>query len=286
MRRTVQKSELKPGKFLRFCYNSCFGKPLLWLVTRRWLSKLVGAYLDSRLSKGLIKGYARRNGIDLSQFEPGPFKSFNAFFTRRILPELRPFDIDSDALLSPCDAKLSAYHIDGDLNFEIKGFNYTVSTLLQNEELAKRYQDGTCLVFRLCVDDYHRYHYMDNCTHEAPKFIKGRLHTVQPIALEKRRVFTENCRECTLMHTENFGDVMQVEVGALMVGRIVNNHECGAFNRGEEKGRFEFGGSTIVLLLEKDKAVLDDEIWENTSADNETIVRCGERIGHKPSPIE
>ena len=279
MRPVIPKEELKPGKFLRFLYNSRLGRPLLWMLTGCPLSMLVGEFLDSRLSRRLVRGYARRNGIDLSQFEPGPFPSFNAFFTRRILPELRPVDSDPRALISPCDAKLSVYRIDEGATFPIKGFTYTVASLLRDEEAAERYRGGICLVFRLCVDDYHRYHYLDNCTHGEPRFIKGRLHTVQPVALEKRRVFTENCRECTLLHTEGFGDVMQVEVGALMVGRIVNTHREGSFLRGEEKGRFEFGGSTVVLLLEKDKATLDEEFWQNTAADAETVVRYGERIG-------
>ncbi len=281
MRKTVSKSDLNPGRFLRFCYHSPLGKPLLWLATRRFLSKAAGAFLDSRLSRSLIKGYAKRNNIDLSQFESGPFRSFNAFFTRRIRPELRPFDMDADAFISPCDSKLSVYQIDSKATFDIKGYSYTAAALIQDVELAARYEGGICLVFRLCVDDYHRYHYLDSCTHDAPRFIKGRLHTVQPIALESRRVFTENCRECTLLHTESFGDVMQVEVGALMVGRIVNNNTGGTFHRGEEKGRFEFGGSTIVLLIEKDRVLLDDELWENTASEKETVVLCGERIGQK-----
>ena len=281
MRSVVSKSDLKPGKFLRFCYHSPLGAPLLWLSTRRTVSKIAGAYLDSKLSRPLIKGYAKRNHIDLTQYEKGPFPSFNAFFTRRIRPELRPMDKDPSALISPCDAKLSAYRIDEQERFEIKGSTYTLTSLLRDEALAARYRGGLCLVFRLCVDDYHRYHYLDNCTHGAPHFIKGRLHTVQPIALESRRVFTENCREYTILHTENFGDVMQIEVGALMVGRIVNNHKSGKFPRGAEKGRFEFGGSTIVVLLEKDRATVDEEFFQNTAADKETIVRCGERIGCK-----
>lgn len=281
MRKTVSKNELSPGKFLRLCYHSALGKPLLWLSTRRTVSKIAGAYLDSRLSKPLIKGYAERNNIDLSQYEQGPFSSFNAFFTRRIRPELRPIDKDPAALISPCDAKLSVYRIDEQQRFQIKGFSYTVASLLRNKALAARYNGGLCLVFRLCVDDYHRYHYLDHCTHNAPHFIQGRLHTVQPIALENRRVFAENCREYTVLHTENFGDVTQVEVGALMVGRIHNNFKGGKFPRGAEKGRFEFGGSTIVVLLEKDRAVLDAELFENTAADKETVVRCGERIGYK-----
>ncbi len=102
---------------------------------------------------------------------------------------------------------------------------------------------------------------------------------MQPVALERRRVFAENSREYTVLHTAHFGDVTQVEVGAMMVGRIVNNHGAHRFSRGEEKGRFEFGGSTIVLLVEKDKVVFDEELYTNTENGFETAVKCGERIG-------
>ena len=81
------------------------------------------------------------------------------------------------------------------------------------------------------------------------------------------------------MHTKNFGDIVQVEVGAMMVGRIVNNHQEGAYKKGQEKGKFEFGGSTIVLLIEKDKVIFDEEFFINTSKDYETFVKCGESIG-------
>ena len=138
MRKTISKEELQPGKFLHFCYHSALGKPILWLSTRRVFSKIAGAYLDSRFSKSLIKGYTKRNNIDLSQYEEGPFPSFNAFFTRRIRPELRPVDMDPGALVSPCDAKLTAYRIDEQEHFEIKGQAYTLTSLLRDEALAAR----------------------------------------------------------------------------------------------------------------------------------------------------
>ena len=65
----------------------------------------------------------------------------------------------------------------------------------------------------------------------------------------------------------------------MMVGKIKNHHGPGAFLRGEEKGYFEFGGSTIVLLLKKGAAVLDHELWENTQNGLETVVKYGEKIG-------
>ena len=279
MRKVISRAQTMPGGFLRFLYHNPVGGVLLKFLTARWISITAGFFLDRGVSRCLVKGFIRRNGIDMSRFEKGPFKSFNAFFTRRLLPESVHIDMEKDSFVSPSDGKVSVYRIEPDGKFEIKGFSYTAETLLDDPAMAEKYMGGLCIVVRLAVDDYHRYIYVDNCTHEGQRFIKGRLHTVQPVALGARRVFTENCRAVTVLHTENFGDVTQVEVGAMMVGRIVNDHDGGKFSRGDEKGRFEFGGSTIVLLVEKDKVELDSEFFENSANEDETVVRCGERIG-------
>ena len=70
-----------------------------------------------------------------------------------------------------------------------------------------------------------------------------------------------------------------MEVGALMVGKIVNHHGPASIRRGQEKGYFQFGGSTVVLLLKKDTALLDEDILENSWNGIETVVKFGERIG-------
>lgn len=281
MRKTLSKEELITPKSVKFLYNNIFGNIILFIATRRWVSKLVGSYLDSRFSKKKIKKYITKNSIDMSQFMDEDYSCFNNFFTRRIKPENRIFDKNSNHFISPCDGKVSAYHINDESKFQIKGYTYTIESLLKNKELKDKYKDGLCIVLRLSVEDYHRYFYLDDVEKEDNVFIKGRLHTVQPYALGKRKVFSENCREYTIMHTKNFGDVTQVEVGAMMVGKIVNNHRQGNYKRGEEKGKFEFGGSTIVLLVEKDKVKLDEEFFINTINDKETYVLCGERIGYK-----
>ncbi|MDE7464107.1 MAG: phosphatidylserine decarboxylase [Clostridiales bacterium] len=268
-------------KSLKFLYNTAFGSLVLRLISRRWLSKLTGKYMSSRLSKPKIKKYIKKHNIDMSCFIEEQYNCFNSFFTRRIKPELRPFDMDDDAFISPCDGLVSAYKIEDGLKFNAKGFDYDVKTLVGDEELAQKYDGGLCIVFRLTVTDYHRYFFTDGGTARDNRFIKGRLHTVQPAALEKRRVFTENCREVTVLDTDHFGTLTQVEVGAMMVGRIVNNIKEGRFERGEEKGRFDFGGSTVIMLVEKDMVDLDEEFFENTKNDLETVVKCGEKIGVK-----
>lgn len=279
MRDIIKKEDLVTPKSVKFLYDTKIGNIVLWFSTRRFVSKIVGKYLDSKLSCHRINKYIKNNNINMNDFECVKYKSFNDFFTRRIKKELRPFCSNACQFPSPCDGKVSAYVIWEDNTFNIKGYNYTVGELIKDEELANKYIGGYCVVLRLSVDDYHRYFYIDNCKKEKNVFIKGKLHTVQPYALGKRRVFSENCREYTVLHTENFGDVVQVEVGAMMVGRIVNNHGEGTFSRGEEKGKFEFGGSTIVLLVEKNKVKFDEEFFVNTLNDIETKVKCGECIG-------
>jgi len=151
--------------------------------------------------------------------------------------------------------------------------------LLKDDELASSYENGFCLVFRLGVDNYHRYCYLDDGTKLSNKFIKGRLHTVRPIALSKFPVFCENAREYTVLQTKNFSDVIQVEVGALLVGKIKNFHNEYTFRRGEEKGCFLYGGSTIILLFKEGTIELRDELFTSSNDGEETPVKMGEVIG-------
>ena len=269
----------KQNKLLNKLYGTADGRRLLKLLTKPIVSKAAGDFMDSVFSKPLIKPFIRKNRIDVSQYQMRDFRSYNQFFTRRIKRDARPIDTAPSSLISPCDSKLSVYEIDANSIFRIKGSLYRVSDLLRNDFLARRYVGGYCFIFRLEVDDYHRYCYIDNGTKTGNTFIKGELHTVNPIALRHYNIYKRNCREYTVLHTENFGDVVQVEVGAMMVGRIKNHHgEC-RFSRGEEKGMFEFGGSTIVMLFEKDKVSPDGDLLKNTADGYETVVRYGETIG-------
>lgn len=272
-------TNVKQNAILKKLYSSFAGRVLLKLLTAPALSRAVGAFMDSPLSKPLIKGFIQANNIDTSQYIMSGIRSYNDFFTRKIKPTARHADMTPEHLISPCDSKLSAYKICGKSVFRIKGSYYRVAELLQSHSLAEQYRGGWCLIFRLEVDDYHRYCYIDNGSKSDNTFIPGELHTVNPIALERYNIYKRNCREYTTLHTENFGDVMQVEVGAMLVGKIANRHGEHYFRRGEEKGMFLFGGSTIVLLIKKGKAAIDDDILRNTSQGFETVVKYGEKIG-------
>ena len=111
--------------------------------------------------------------------------------------------------------------------------------------------------------------------------IPGVLHTVRPVATGTVPVYAENAREYSLLKTENFGVVLMMEVGAMLVGRIVNLHGEAEVRKGQEKGYFEFGGSTVILVFEKDKVTLAEDILKNNEDGFETAVKMGEVIGKR-----
>lgn len=264
---------------LKFLYNTVPGRAVLKVITSPTISKIGGAYMDSKLSTIHIKGFIKNNNIDMSQYEKAKYESFNEFFTRKILPEKRPVCKDEDALISPCDGRLSAYHIDSNSQFYIKKSRYSIQDLLQGSKAAVDYNGGICLILRLCVDDYHRYGNIDDGVILENKYIRGKLHTVRPIAVNRYPVFVQNSREYTIIKTKNFGKVAQIEVGALMIGKIKNHSKSGSVIKGTEKGMFLYGGSTIVLLFEKDTVSIPEKYFEETENDREVIVKYGSKIG-------
>lgn len=273
----------KMSKYLNFLYRNKNGRRFLKLLTNPKLSAMIGKFMDSPLSIPLIEPFIEKNHIDLSPCVKTKFRSFNDFFTRKLKPTARPISQNKEYLISPCDSRLTVCEITENSLFKIKGSRYSVADLVNNSFIANRYRDGLCLIFRLCVDDYHRYCYFDNGTKDENTFIPGELHTVNPIALEHYNIYKRNCREYTVLHTENFGDAVQIEVGAMLVGKIFNRHGKHRFKKGEEKGMFLFGGSTIVLLLESGKAAIDDDILRNSAKGIETVVHFGETIGRRCS---
>ena len=270
--------EDKQMQLVRKLYMTVFGRLLLRVLICPWVSKLVGAFMDSRLSKIMIRRFVQKNDIDMACCEKRKYNSFNDFFIRRIKPEMRPVDMEWDALISPCDGRLSVEKISMDSQFQVKGQFYTVEELIRDGELAAQYDGGILLLFRLTVSDYHRYHYPDSGMKSENIKINGVFHTVHPFAAENQRIYSENTREYFLLHSDNFDDILMIQVGALLVGRICNRHNASAVQRGHVAGWFEYGGSTVILCLKRGVAEILPEIRE-AAKESEVEVKMGQRIG-------
>jgi phosphatidylserine decarboxylase len=271
---------------LYFLYQSRRGKLLTnLLLKRRVISKAYGQLMQRRRSIKQIPGFIRHYQIDLKEVERplDSFRSFNDFFIRKLKAGARPVDQQAAHLISPADARLFVFKISETTAFPVKGYWYQLNDLVKNQQLADEYQDGWCLIYRLAPSDYHRYCYIDNGHQEPVVRLNGVLHSVNPIALNAvANVMAKNYRELTVLHTENFGKVVHIEVGALFVGKIVQKKQgAAAFLRGQEKGWFEFGGSTIIQLFKEDTIAPDTDILEQSARSIETLVRIGERVGKK-----
>ena len=263
-----------------------YGHALTRMLLRPFLSPAVsdicGKFLSTRLSRRIIPSFVKKNHIDLSIYEKQEFDSYNAFFTRKIKAEQRPINDQKNVLISPSDGKVTAYPITQKGRFWIKHTQYTAAQLLKDERLAERYMGGWIYVIRLTVDDYHRYCYVADGRKSRQRKIRGVLHTVNPVANDYYPIYKMNSREYCILKTKELGTILLMEVGALMVGKINNHEEDSAqVKRGDEKGMFEFGGSTIVVMTEPGMTEPDKDIIQNTKVQAETLIKMGEPIGCK-----
>lgn len=153
-------NEDKQTQLVRKLYTTVFGRLLLRILIRPWVSRLAGAFMDSRLSKVMIRGFIKKNNIDMS-----------------------------------------------------------------------------------CC---------------------------------------ENAREYFVLYSDNFDDILMVQVGALLVGRICNQHKEAVVQRGQTAGWFEYGGSTVILCLKSGIAEILPEIRDDAE-NGEVKVKMGRRIGRYQS---
>lgn len=276
--------ETPPGEtFLKLLYNNPFGKlALLPLVKRKFLSSWYGKLMTKPNSINKIKGFVKELNINMEEAEKSieDFTSFNDFFYRKLKTSARPIE---EGFVSPGDGKMLAFENIGDVHkFFIKGRNFTLEEFLGDKELAKEHQQSSLIILRLAPNDYHRYHFPYTGTPSEMTKIKGDYFSVSPYALASNftKVFCENKREYCILSTKEKGNIIIAPVGATMVGSIIKTYQSNIeIQKGNEMGYFAFGGSTIVLLINKNKLNIDKDILKNTKNHIETFVKMGEQIG-------
>ena len=263
-------------KSLNFLYNTLPGRGILkYILVRPSFSKLGAKYYCSRLSVRKIESFVEKHSVDVSEWNLNSFNSFNDFFKRK-----KEITCTLKANELPCvaDSRLTVFPISSELLIDVKHSVYSLEELIGKELGTDEYRNGNCLIFRLALDDYHRYLYPDDGFLKDSYTIKGELHTVRPVSA-KNHVYVRNSRTVSYLSTEHFGEMIMIEVGALMIGKIVNNTGRD-FKKGEEKGHFEYGGSTIILLTNKD-VIIESDIIKQSEQGIETKVKIGTMIGRK-----
>lgn len=285
--KTYEEENVVGAKYLNWCYESPIGKGFTeLLIKRRLFSKLYGSYCDTKFSKKKINNFIKDFDLDMSitTKKEEEFNSFNDFFIRTLTEDARPFDKDTKTLISPGDGRLLGLdNIDMDSLVQVKGITYSLAELIADNAIASSFNGGVCLILRLCPTDYHRFHFIDNGVPGESNPIKGSYYSVNPTALERiPKLYCQNKREWSIFKSENFGDIIHVEVGATCVGTIIQSYKAGKeVSKGDEKGYFKFGGSTTILFFQKDSIIIDEDILKQTALGFECKVVLGETIGHK-----
>jgi phosphatidylserine decarboxylase len=277
------EEEVPGGGVLNFLYGgSPLGKLSLFVMFRRkYFSSLFGMYIDSsRSKKGVVKFIDKFN-IDMDDYqdEVASFNTFNEFFYRKIKPSARPI---GQGIVSPADGRVLAFpKISDSRRFFIKGSEFNLNTFLGNPSLADKYADGSMFIVRLAPVDYHRFHFPVEGIATVSTKIKGAYYSVSPMALRKNlEIFCQNKREYCAVKTENKGEVLICDVGATLTAGIHQTYSANSkVKKGEEKGYFSFGGSTLVVLFEKGQMTFSEDLIKNTEDGLETWLKMGETIG-------
>lgn len=274
-----EKESVMGDRALRFAYETLAGRTL-WpvLFGSRVVSAILGRRFDSPRSRASIQSLASLPGCRPEEAEKplDEYATFNEFFTRRLKPGARP---SGEGFCSPADGRLRVFPAASASDpFPLKGAKRALRDIFEPgaPPAVERFDIA---VVRLAPVDYHRFHFPFDCTADTPaKRIPGKYHSVNPVALLKHPdIFAENER-CITECAASFGPFWMIEVGAFGVGTIAETFECGRRKKGEEKGYFKFGGSTVITAAPAGALEFDSDIAANSASGLETMVRCGEKI--------
>ncbi len=273
----------------------------LRLLPKNAASRAAGAFTrweaPAPLRQGLMRAFARRYGIDLSECDDvATFRTFGEFFARPLRPGLRPIAPGEDVVVSPVDAVVSEAGLaeQGRL-VQAKGIDYRVEDLLADGAAAARLAGGAWATLYLSPKDYHRIHFPLGGRVLGWRYVPGRLWPVNAASVANvPGLFCVNERLVTLLESP-LGLCSIVAVGATIVGRVRAFYDAGIpptnlpkarperrdyerplpVEKGQELGAFEMG-STVVLLFEPGRVALRPAIVPGAR------VRVGEPIGGKP----
>ena len=292
---TYVEEKIYGGNFLYWLYNSYLGKLISPVATQPLFSTVYGSLQNTKISQKKIKQFIDDYQIKMDEYEPGSltyvenkkwqsYQSFNEFFTRKFKPGMRPFPKKKLDFPAFVEARyLILENIDDETSFPVKGKYLSSKALLRNKKLQGEFKDSVVIIGRLNPTDYHRFHFPDQGRVVQQYKINGKLNSVNPIALGlKDEVFSENERHVTILETKNFGRIAYIEVGAMMVGKIIQTHKGVDYTKGQEKGIFKFGASTVIVLVQKNVISFSKDIVNRSEIENvETLIKLGTKIGEK-----
>lgn len=275
---------------VKFAYGHWLGRLLGPVIASKIFSRIYGKTQDHPKSAQKVPPFIKHFNIPIDQYQKGSLKdnsietsyqSFNEFFIRQFQEGQRTFTTNIHQMGAFAEARYFGHaSMSDDLTIPVKGSMLRAVDLIGDAELAQDFIGGPLMIARLCPVDYHRYHYPDDGKTLRAFTVPGDLHSVNPLALKYRQnIFIKNERRVAILETQYFGKLAYIEVGATCVGKIVQSFdELQPFKKGDEKGYFLFGGSTVVVCGEQGKWDPSKDILDNTKSGIETYIQLGDVV--------
>ncbi len=273
--------------FLKWLYQSNLGKILRPLFNSKYFSLFYGNY-KGNLGHSAINDFIEEYKIKSDEFQNSKgnslvedYKNFNDFFIRTFTEGARSFVDKVHILPAFCEGRYLGFDsLENIKNFPVKGEYINIQSLIQRD--YPEFKKGPILICRLAPVDYHHFHFPDEGNIMESFRIEGNLNSVTPFSLKSNNdVFIKNERNISVLKTKHFSKLLYIEVGALTVGKIIQTYEGDIFKRGEVKGHFKFGASTVILIGEENSFKISSDIINNTKNEIETFIKLGDEVGSK-----
>jgi len=290
----LRNEELYGDLFLRFLYSETreHAPSLFRVLTGPRISELVAClHFDLPLSSRVLGSrFVRSHLIDLEECVD-PHQSLNtarSLFERKIKYwQCRPMLNDPALVVSPSDSKIvvGSFQSSSLIFLKEKFFDFDELLGSDKRQWLETFRDGDFAIFRLTPEKYHYNHTPIAGLVVDIYEIPGRYHSCNPGAVVKSVTpFSKNKRSVTIFDTDvqggtYVGYVAMVEIVALGIGDIVQLYsekeyrspspvKPGMFlKKGVPKSLFRPGSSTNVLIFQKGRIQILDEIIRNMSRD-------------------
>jgi phosphatidylserine decarboxylase len=242
---------------------------LLRVLPRARIGRALGRLAESQwpqpVGRAVVGVYSRVYDISLHEcVQTEGWRSFDAFFTRKLRDDARVIDHDPNHVLSPADGRIESMgRIDEGGTFRVKGRPYSVDELLGDARAARRFLGGAGFVVYLSPRDYHRVHAPVSGAIRRIRSMPGDYFPVNSVGLRHvPNLFCRNRRVAIEIDADGgLGRVAVVMVVAMIVGRIttfgvdapdvpLGDHLFDPplrVARGQEIGVFHLGSTAVVL---------------------------------------
>ena len=225
----------------------------------RFIGRLSDAHIPKPALRSLIKWFVKSYKVNLSEydFDLSDITNFNAFFTRKFLPNQRSFEGQISSPVEGHVLECGSLQKQGAVTIKGKKFDLALPNCLVP------IQEGSFATIYLSPADYHRFHAPFEMKITKIAYFPGTLRSVNEKNVARNEYLYCDNEHVTISGESEFGHFYYVIIGAIAVGRIILSIAPDLFKynekkevsidlsvkRGAEIGYFELG-STVILALD------------------------------------